>query len=142
MTIPISIFLWLTLSFQSEFGVQRVSVSGSEENYRFTVTLKSDDTGCDQYADWWEVITPEGKLLYRRILAHSHVTEQPFARSGGPVVILPDTEVIVRYHMNNDGYQLEAMRGSVAKGFDKVKLDKGFGKDLEKADPQPDVCAF
>ena len=64
-------------------AVEDVSVSGDPGRYQFAVTIRSDETGCDQYADWWEVVSESGDLLYRRILAHSHVDEQPFARSGG-----------------------------------------------------------
>jgi hypothetical protein len=46
--------------------VTAVRVSGAPGAYTFSVTLSSPDTGCDQYADWWEVITPDGELVYRR----------------------------------------------------------------------------
>jgi len=36
--------------------VTAVSVSGSENSYNFSVTIQSPDTGCDQYADWWDKI--------------------------------------------------------------------------------------
>ena len=45
-----------------------VASSGSNANYTFSVGISSPDTGCDQYANWWEVITEDGTLLYRRIL--------------------------------------------------------------------------
>ena len=66
-----------------------VSVRGTGEPgaFRFDVGVRSPDTGCDQYADWWEVIGQDGRLLYRRVLSHSHVGEQPFARSGEPVPV-------------------------------------------------------
>ena len=58
--------------------ITAVKASGSDGNYQFSVTIKSPDTGCDQYADWWEVIDEDGNLLYRRILMHSHVNEIPW----------------------------------------------------------------
>lgn len=122
--------------------VNKVTVSGAAENYTFSVTLKSPDTGCDQYANWWEVISPDGDLIYRRILAHSHVNEQPFTRSGGPVGISDGQEVIIRAHMNNTGYGGRAMKGSVAIGFKPIVLDADFAIDLEKAEPLPSDCAF
>ena len=76
------------------------------------------------------VITPDGKLLYRRILAHSHVNEQPFERSGGPIAIAPDETVIVRAHMHPSSYGTQAMQGSPANGFEVI------------TEPQPDPCAF
>jgi hypothetical protein len=68
-----------------EADVVDVSVSGDVGSYIFAVTIASPDSGCAQYADWWEVLGADGSLLYRRVLLHSHVTEQPFVRTGGPV---------------------------------------------------------
>ena len=86
-----------------------VQASGSPGAYQFNVGIRSPDKGCAQYADWWEVVSTDGKLLYRRVLLHSHVDEQPFTRSGGPVPIQPDTVVWVRAHMNTGGYGGAAM---------------------------------
>ena len=122
--------------------VLKVNTTGKMNEYTFSVTLKSPDTGCDQYANWWEVITPEGDLVYRRILGHSHVNEQPFTRSGGPVHISDDEEVIIRAHMNNTGYGGKAFKGSVSAGFIPVVLAKDFAIKLETTDPQPTGCAF
>ena len=122
--------------------VLEVKVTGSNNDYTFSVTLKSPDTGCDQYANWWEVISPVGDLIYRRILGHSHVNEQPFTRSGGTVQITNDQEVIVRVHMNNTGYGGKAMKGSVTKGFKPVELERDLAIDLETSEPQPSGCAF
>ena len=64
-----------------------VSISGKPGDCRFSVTVSSPDTGCAQYADWWEVLGEDGPLLYRRVLLHSHVSEQPFTRSLSGVAI-------------------------------------------------------
>lgn len=122
--------------------VTAVEVSGSEGDYTFRVELSSPDTGCDQYADWWEVISENGELIYRRVLLHSHVNEQPFTRSGGPVAIEAETGVWVRAHMNNSGYGGEAFFGSAEAGFEKKELSKEFAADPENREPLPDGCAF
>lgn len=123
-------------------SVVSVSSSGAENNYSFSVGISSPDTGCDQYANWWEVITEDGTLLYRRILAHSHVNEQPFVRSGGTIDISSDQVVIVRTHMNTSGYGINANRGSIDTGFSSTTLDKDFAQNLATVEPLPNDCAF
>ena len=122
--------------------VTAVQASGAPGAYQFNVTVKSPDTGCQQYADWWEVVSADGKLLYRRVLLHSHVDEQPFTRSGGPVPIQADTVVWVRTHMNTGGYGGVTFKGSVKTGFKPALPDAGFAAGLAKQAPLPDGCDF
>ena len=124
--------------------VKNVSTSGEDGNYTFSVMLKSPDKGCQQYADWWEVISENGDLIYRRILAHSHVSEQPFTRSGGSVNISATDVLIIRGHLNTLGYGEGevAMKGSVISGFQPFTISKDFASDIEKESPQPNGCAF
>jgi len=122
--------------------VTSVMVTGADGGYTFNVTISSPDLGCQQYANWWEVIDLDGNLLYRRILAHSHVDEQPFTRSGGPVTISENTEVYIRAHMNTTSYGSKVFKGSVADGFTSDNLDVEFAKGLEEVAPLPANCAF
>ena len=122
--------------------VVSVAVSGDAESYDFAVGVFSPDTGCDKYANWWEVVTVEGELVYRRILTHSHVDEQPFVRGGGPVAIGLETRVIVRAHLEPGGYGGRAFEGSVSSGFKPVDSSADFAAELESAEPQPTGCAF
>lgn len=122
--------------------VTKIEVSGNAKGYTFAVTIESPDTGCDQYADWWEVVDMNGNLVHRRILDHSHVTEQPFMRSAENIVLAENKEVYVRMHMNNSGYAKKAQKGSVENGFQATELDVEFAKDLEQAAPLPNGCAF
>jgi len=119
-----------------------VSASGDENRYTFSVGIKSPDTGCGQYADWWEVISETGELIYRRILAHSHVNEQPFTRSGGTVAIGKDQVVFVRAHMNNSGYGTQVFKGSVSAGFSAATTEADFAVNLATIAPLPNGCAF
>ena len=120
-----------------------VQVSGESGEYLFSVAVSSPDSGCERYADWWEVVSLDGKLIHRRVLAHSHVNEQPFTRSSGPVAIGPDEVVLVRAHLNTTGYGGAVMRGSPNAGFavdDEVR--QGFAAGLAEQAPRPDGCAF
>ena len=144
------IILSILLLIGSSFGlyaqeiradVIKVTVTGKSA-YRFNVTLESDETGCAQYADWWEVLDSKGKLLYRRILFHSHPNDQPFTRSGGAITLDPDAIVYVRGHMNKLGYVGDTFVGSIAKGFKKAEKVPDFSKSLESQKPLPDGCAF
>lgn len=110
-------------------SVINVSVSGNENNYNFNVSIASPDSGCNQYANWWEVLTKDGTLIYRRILGHSHVNEQPFTRSGGTVAILANQIVYIRAHMNTSGYGTNAYKGSVATGFSQDTLATDFANN-------------
>ena len=131
-----------TPTTESSAKVTGVTISGESGNYNLSVTLESPDTGCDQYADWWEVFTPDGTLIYRRILAHSHVDEQPFTRSGGPVSVTADQEIIVRGHMNNLGYGTQVFRGTIGEGLAQSTLAVDVAASLESTEPLPQSCAF
>jgi hypothetical protein len=119
-----------------------VDVSGEEGAFTFAVEIASPDTGCDRYADWWEVVTPDGKLLHRRILLHSHVDEQPFTRSGGPVHVSSANDVLIRVHIHPDGYASSGLQGSAGVGFAPVVIPTSFAPQLETTPPLPEGCAF
>ncbi|MFK7988105.1 MAG: hypothetical protein AB8I08_18945 [Sandaracinaceae bacterium] len=131
--------------------VVAVNVSGAGP-FTFAVAIESSDTGCAQYADWWEVLSEDGALLYRRTLGHSHTddngTTDPgapgntFTRSGGPVDAAASDTVIVRAHLHPAGYVGRAMRGSVEDGFEAFTPAADFATELADAPPQPPACAF
>ena len=123
-------------------NVVSVQVRGQPGAYEFEVGIKSPDTGCQQYADWWEVLSLDGTLIYRRVLGHSHADEQPFRRRGGPVPIAADTVVWVRAHMNTSGYGGVAYKGSPRGGFTAAPLSPEFAAVLATQAPLPDSCAF
>ncbi len=119
-----------------------VEVAGRPGAYRFSVTIASPDTGCDQYADWWELLSENGELIHRRILLHSHVNEQPFTRSGTEIDIPEKQIVFVRAHMNNAGYGGQVMKGTITDGFVAVNLTEAFAPEVENEEPLPERCAF
>ncbi len=122
--------------------VVSVEATGEPGAYTFEVGISSPDTGCDRYADWWEVLSEDGGLLYRRVLTHSHVDEQPFVRPGGPVEVATDQLVWVRAHMHPGGYGGRAAKGSVAGGFELVDLEAGFASAAAAQEPLPRGCRF
>jgi len=75
------------------------------DGWRVSVTLRSDDTGWERYADGWEVAAPDGTRLGYRELLHPHVDEQPFTRSLSGVAIPEDLDwVSIRGHDSVDGW--------------------------------------
>jgi len=121
--------------------VVSVATDGEPGAYGFAVGISSADTGCGQYANWWEVVGLDGELLYRRILTHSHITEQPFVRRGGPVALSAETVVWVRAYMHPTGYGGAAFRGSVAEGFLAKEPVEEFALELASQEPLPKGCA-
>ena len=82
----------------------RVS-QAADGRYTFDVTIRSNDTGWDGYADAFEVLGPDGTVLGRRVLHHPHVNEQPFTRSlRGVAIPLGISEVRIRAHHSTKGY--------------------------------------
>lgn len=73
--------------------------------YRFDVAVRHEDSGWEHYADLWEVLDPDGRVLATRKLLHPHENEQPFTRSLRGVPIPSDiARVTVRAHDNVHGY--------------------------------------
>ena len=78
--------------------------------YDFDVTIRSNDTGWDHYADAFEVLAPDGTVLGQRVLRHPHVEQQPFTRNLHGVAI-PEgiDQVIVRARHKPKGYDGSTM---------------------------------
>jgi hypothetical protein len=110
--------------------------------FKFGVKLKSEERGCKQYADWWEILNEKGELLYRRILVHSHVDEQPFTRWGSLVKIGKKDLLYIRAHMNHFGYNGNLFKGSIEKGFTETKDFPDFNTSIETQTPLPKKCLY
>jgi hypothetical protein len=112
------------------------------DGYKFGVTLRSEETGCNQYADWWEILNEKGELIYRRILVHSHPGEQPFTRWGSFVKVDKKDLLYIRAHMNIFGYSGNVFSGTVATGFREIKEFPDFNNSIEKQAPLPKGCLY
>ncbi len=73
--------------------------------WRFEVTIRHADSGWDHYADAYEILDMEGRLLGRRVLLHPHVNEQPFTRSLSGITVPAMLErVRIRAHDKMHGW--------------------------------------
>ena len=88
------------------------AAQASDGTWTFHVTVQHPDTGWEDYADGWDVVTPDGTILkpdpdspFTRLLLHPHVDEQPFTRSQSGIIIPQGiTQVRVQAHDLVDGY--------------------------------------
>ena len=88
-----------SITHAGEANVETAEASCHRASCTFHVTVKHADEGWKHYANRWEILTPEGKLIATRTLHHPHVNEQPFTRSLGNVLIPENiNEVIIRAH--------------------------------------------
>lgn len=100
-----ALLLVSTAAFADQVEIVDVQVTANQGSYRFDVTLQHDDTGWDHYADGWEVLSPSGDSLGKRVLAHPHVSEQPFTRSLSGVKIPEGIDTVsIRAHDSVHGY--------------------------------------
>lgn len=88
------------------------AVQSDDGTWTFHVTVEHPDTGWEDYADGWDVVTPDGEVLkpdpeskFTRTLLHPHQNEQPFTRSQRGIEI-PEgvTQVRIRAHDLVDGF--------------------------------------
>jgi len=95
---------WLVVApftaFAGEADVVDVKVrKTAPQTFAFDVAVRHGDTGWKHYADRWDVVTSDGKVLGKRVLHHPHENEQPFTRSLSGVKISTNvTSVTVRAH--------------------------------------------
>jgi len=85
-TLTAVLLLLSTASIANEVRIVDVRVECSS-SCSFAVTLEHADTGWDHYANQWDVMTLDDKLLGSRVLYHPHENEQPFTRSLSDVTI-------------------------------------------------------
>lgn len=90
--------------FAGEVSIVEVGVE-CPSSCTFSVTLEHADEGWHHYADKWDVVTLDGKVLKSRVLYHPHENEQPFTRSLSGVMIPPGmSQVKIRARDSKHGY--------------------------------------
>jgi hypothetical protein len=91
------------IAFAGEADVVKATIKkNGDGTYRIDATIKSNDRGWDYYADKFEAVTTDGKVLGTRVLVHPHDDEQPFTRELDQLKIPSGTkQIIVRAWMKN-----------------------------------------
>jgi len=86
-------------------SIESATARSNGTDWTFSVTLRHADTGWDDYADGWRVLSEDGTILGTRTLFHPHVDEQPFTRSLSGVTI-PESaaSVLIEARTNTDGW--------------------------------------
>jgi len=84
--LALILLLLSTASLADEVRIVEVRIE-CPGSCTFTVTLEHADQGWSHYANQWDVMTLDDKLLGSRVLHHPHDNEQPFTRSLSGVMI-------------------------------------------------------
>ena len=84
--LAVILLLAASASFADEVRIVDVKVE-CPGSCTFAVTLEHNDEGWHHYANQWDVMSLDGKLLGSRVLYHPHENEQPFTRSLSGVII-------------------------------------------------------
>lgn len=99
------------LAVAGEVEIVKVQIRAAGNSWHANVTLRHDDTGWEHYADAWQVVDENGKLLGKRVLYHPHVNEQPFTRSLSGIEIPAGTQVVyVEAHDKVHGWSKQRVR--------------------------------
>ena len=84
--LSVILLLMSTASYAGEVRIVDVRVE-CPSSCTFAVTLEHADQGWNHYANQWDVVMLDGKILKSRVLHHPHVDEQPFTRSLSGVIV-------------------------------------------------------
>ena len=85
--------------------IEGAKAKPGNDGWTVSVTLRHADTGWEDYADGWRVEPPDGTVLATRVLAHPHVTEQPFTRSKTGIAVPEGTDrLIIRARTKTEGW--------------------------------------
>ena len=84
--LSVILLLMSTASYAGEVRIVDVRVE-CPSSCTFAVTLEHADQGWNHYANQWDVVMLDGKILKSRVLHHPHVDEQPFTRSLSGVMV-------------------------------------------------------
>ena len=91
--------IFLSSSYANKADVLLAEANCFNHSCSFEVTIKHGDEGWKHYANKFEILSLDRKILATRILYHPHVNEQPFRRSISNIKIPKQiNKVIIRAH--------------------------------------------
>lgn len=104
--MSVLVLTFAAVSYAGKADVIGVAVKKiGEHTYQFSVAISHNDEGWKHYADKWDIVAPDGRILGTRTLYHPHVDEQPFTRSLSGVKIPKGiSTVTIRAHDSVHGY--------------------------------------
>ena len=76
-----------TTAWAGKADVENATARKSGATWTISATVRHADEGWKHYANSFQVLTMDGKVLGTRVLVHPHVNEQPFTRSLSGVTI-------------------------------------------------------
>ena len=83
-----------TTAWAGKADVVKATAHKSGSTWTISATVRHADEGWKHYANSFQVLTLDGKVLGTRVLVHPHVNEQPFTRSLGGVNIPENTKQV------------------------------------------------
>ncbi|RDC75280.1 hypothetical protein DLJ49_00560 [Rhodovulum sp. 12E13] len=86
------------------------SAERGPQGWTVSVTLRHGDSGWDDYADGWRVVSDGGEVLGTRELLHPHVDEQPFTRRLSGLDLPEGRHVWVESSTNTTGWSGDRLR--------------------------------
>ncbi|UJB71243.1 ATP-binding protein [Acaryochloris sp. 'Moss Beach'] len=126
--------------------VEQPEASEERGKYTFKANLYGPTEGCNQYVDWWEILSEDQELLDRPHFDISHDDQQPFSSTSKPIQASDNQTLLIRAHLHledkdKSGYEArQAWKGTIKDGFEMIRLPEKYATDLAKADPQPKPC--
>lgn len=81
LSAMIMISVYATPAWAGKADIVQASAQKSGSTWTISATVRHDDEGWKHYANSFQVLTMDGKVLGTRVLVHPHLNEQPFTRS-------------------------------------------------------------
>jgi hypothetical protein len=114
LTLRIFLIVWIATPLSviaAQVDIRHAEFTEQNSTWTVSTTLHHIDTGWEEYADAWRIVTVDGHVLATRVLYHPHVDEQPFTRSLNQVRLPPGlTTVFIEAHCKAHGWSNDRLQ--------------------------------